>query len=134
MSLNNLLADGLARIKNGHMRRLVSVQILASKLNESVMSVLKSEGYISDYEIVKVEDKPRFIKVYLKYANNNPVIKELKLVSKGGLRCYVSVSDLAKNPYYNGFGVVILSTPKGVLSDRAAIAENVGGEVLCKVF
>ncbi len=131
------IADMLTRIRNGQHARLYSVDSPCSKERQGVLEVLKEEGYILDYEVVdaKKEGKGVFpsLKISLKYFNNGkPVISELHKISKPGRRVYSGIDDLPK--YYNGLGIVVVSTPKGIMSDHKAREERVGGEVLCKVF
>ena len=130
MSMTDPLGDMLARIRNGHMRRKSQVECPASKLKESVLEVLKREGYIRDYRR-NGESKPQLV-IELKYYEGEPVIRELGRVSKPGRRVYSGVKDMPR--VFGGLGVTIMSTPKGVMTDHEARAANVGGEVLCRVF
>ncbi|MBT6513060.1 MAG: 30S ribosomal protein S8 [Alphaproteobacteria bacterium] len=132
MSMTDPLGDMLARIKNGHMRRKAQVNCPASKLKESVLSVLKREGYIRDFRR-DTDDatKPELV-IELKYYEGEPVIREIGRVSKPGRRVYSNVREMPR--VYGGLGVTIVSTPQGVMTDHEARAANVGGEVLCKVF
>lgn len=130
--MNDPLGDMLTRIRNAQMRRRPKTSTPASGLRGSVLEVLKDEGYIRGY--AKIEQKgavPEF-EIELKYANGEPVIREIKRVSKPGRRVYSPVKDIPT--VANGLGVAILSTPKGVMADWRAREENVGGEVLCNVF
>ncbi len=131
MSMTDTLADMLTRIRNGQSARLYSIEFPHSKLRESVLAVLKREGYIKEYK--KLEgDKPNLV-VELKYdSSGEPVITQIDRVSKPGRRVYSAIEDLKK--FYNGLGIVIISTPQGVMSDHEARKANVGGEVLCVVF
>jgi len=131
MAMNDLLSDMIARIKNGQKARLAQVSCRASKLSANVLEVLKNEGYIRDYRMIG-EGNIRDIEIDLKYHEGEPVIKEIKRVSKPGRRTYESIKDLPK--FFNGLGIAILSTSKGVMSDFEARNANVGGEVLCSVF
>ncbi len=131
MSMNFRLADMLAQIRNGQMARHEVVRCQASKLLGNVLEVLKSEGYISDYKKTGEEQKPEF-EIELKYFEGERVIKEIEMISKPGRRVYSAISTLPK--FYNGLGIAILSTSKGVMSDFDARQANVGGEVLCSVF
>jgi small subunit ribosomal protein S8 len=124
------LADMLTRIRNAQMAEKSVVSMPSSKLKVAVANVLKSEGYISGYQISS-EVKP-LLSIELKYFEGRPVIEELKRVSRPGLRQYKSVDQLPK--VRGGLGVSIVSTNKGVMTDRAARAAGVGGEVLCTVF
>jgi small subunit ribosomal protein S8 len=130
MSMQDPLADMLTRIRNAQMAEKTVVSMPSSKLKVAVASVLKNEGYISDYQ-VSSDAKPQ-LSIELKYFEGRPVIEELKRVSRPGLRQYKSVDQLPK--VRGGLGVSIVSTNKGVMTDRAARAAGVGGEVLCTVF
>ena len=132
MAFNDALSDMLARIKNAHRARKSFTSCYKSKLNTNVLSVLKDEGYIRDFKDIEVRKGINNIQIDLKYYNGNPVIKNIKRVSKPGIRVYSKISDLPK--IYGGLGISILSTPKGVMSDNQARKNNVGGEILCEVF
>ena len=126
------LADMLTRIRNGQQARKSSVMSPASKLRAGVLDVLQREGYIRGYSKAESDTgKPAF-SIELKYQEGRPVIAELHRVSKPGRRVYSGIKDLPR--YYGGLGISILSTPRGVLSDNEARQQNVGGEVLCRVF
>ncbi len=132
MLLNDPLGDMLTRIRNAQMRSKSTVKTPASKLRGWVLEVLVAEGYIRGYEAVEnAAGKPEF-EISLKYFDGEPVIRELKRVSKPGRRVYASVKQVPQ--VRNGLGVSIVSTSRGVMSDARARAENVGGEVLCTVF
>ncbi len=126
------LADMLTRIRNGQQAKLYSVESPYSDLRFSVLEVLKSEGYITDFEKVDGKDGHPAISIVLKYHEGKGVISVLKKISKPGRRVYSKIKDLQQ--FYNGLGVVILSTSKGVMADHEARKENLGGEVLCNVF
>ena len=132
MAFNDSLSDMLARIKNAHRARKSITSCYKSNLNMNVLSVLKDEGYIRDFRDLEVRKGISSIEIDLKYFNGNPVIKNIKRVSKPGIRVYSKISDLPKT--YCGLGISILSTPMGVMSDNKARQKNVGGEVLCEVF
>ena len=132
MAFNDALSDMLARIKNAHKARKSFTSCYKSKLNLNVLTVLKDEGYIRDFKDVEIRKGISNIKIDLKYYNGAPVIKNIKRVSKPGIRVYSKITDLPK--IYGGLGISILSTPKGVMSDNQARKNNVGGEVLCEVF
>ena len=132
MALNDLLSDMLARIKNAHNANKSFTSCFSSKLNSNVLSVLKEEGYIRDFQYVEVREGINNIKIDLKYYKGMPVIKKIRRISKPGIRVYSKIKEL--NKPYGGLGISIISTPKGVMSDRQAIANNVGGEILCEVF
>ena len=126
------LADMLTRIRNGQQARKSAVMSPASKLRAGVLDVLQREGYIRGYAKTESDTgKPAF-SIELKYQEGRPVIAELHRVSKPGRRVYSGIKDLPR--YYGGLGISILSTPRGVLSDNEARQQNVGGEVLCRVF
>ena len=126
------IADMLTRIRNANMVSHPTVDVPASKLKIALAKVLKEEGYISDYE-VKEAGKFKVITITLTYeANGKPVITKLQRVSKPGLRSYSKSKNLEK--VLGGMGVAIVSTSKGLLTDRKARKENVGGEVLCYVY
>lgn len=132
MAMNDPLGDMLTRIRNAQMRNRPKVSTPASKLRERVLEVLQEEGYIRGFMRVDFDGGKSEIEIELKYFDGQPVIKEIKRISKPGRRVYSSVKDLAT--VANGLGVSILSTPKGVMSDSRARTENVGGEVLCNIF
>ena len=129
--VNDPIGDMIARIKNATLRKRGKVAVPASKMRQRVLDVLADEGYIRGYNLVqKPGEFPEF-EVELKYFDGEPVITEIKRVSKPGRRVYSSIGDL--KPVRNGLGVSILSTSKGVMSDTAARDANVGGEVLLQV-
>lgn len=130
MSMQDPLADMLTRIRNAQMAEKASVSMPSSKLKVAVAEVLKNEGYIADFR-VSSDSKPQ-LSIDLKYFEGRPVIEELKRVSRPGLRQYQSVDQLVS--VRGGLGISIVSTNKGVMTDRAARAAGVGGEVLCTVF
>ena len=132
MSLNDPLGDLLTRIRNGQAARLSAINSPASKLRTNVLEVLKREGYIRDYAVSQKENGIAELSVELKYSEGLPVIKEIKRVSKRGRRIYSKITEVPR--VYNGLGISILSTPRGVLSDKEAREAHVGGEVLCSVF
>ena len=132
MSMTDPLGDMLTRIRNGLMRNKSKVSSPASKLRANVCEVLKSEGYIRDYSTVEYGNGKSEIEIELKYFEGTPVIREISRVSRPGLRVYSSVKSI---PHVaNGLGINILSTPKGVMADHEARTQNVGGEILCRVF
>jgi small subunit ribosomal protein S8 len=132
MSMSDPLGDLLARIKNAHHARLEKAEAVpASRLKQNVLDVLQREGYIRGYVQVQ-KNGMSFIDVELKYFEGKPAIETLERVSKPSRRVYSAVKDLPR--YMNGLGISILSTPKGVLSEAEARAENVGGEILCRVY
>ncbi|MEO1066686.1 MAG: 30S ribosomal protein S8 [Pseudomonadota bacterium] len=132
MSMIDPLGDMLTRIRNAQMRTKTNVVTPASKLRSRVLEVLQSEGYIRGFSEAEYAKGKSEITIELKYFDGEPVIREIKRISKPGRRVYASVKNLPR--VANGLGVSILSTPKGVMSDSKAREENVGGEVLCQVF
>ena len=132
MSFNDSLSDMLARINNAHKANKSFTSCFCSKINSNVLSVLKEEGYIRNFENVKVREGINNIKIELKYYNGTPVIKKIKRISRPGIRVYSKIKEL--NKPFGGLGISIISTPKGVMSDQQARAKNVGGEILCEVF
>jgi small subunit ribosomal protein S8 len=132
MSLNDPLGDLLTRIRNAQERKKPKVSSPGSKLRESVLEVLKTEGYIRGYASVEHASGRNELEIELKYFDGQPVIREIDRVSKPGRRVYVAVRNLPR--VNNGLGIAILSTPKGVMADHAARDANVGGELLCTVF
>ncbi|MAT49583.1 MAG: 30S ribosomal protein S8 [Porticoccaceae bacterium] len=130
MSMQDSLADMLTRIRNAHARARATVVMPSSKLKVAVANVLKQEGYITDFAVSEGA-KPE-LTITLKYFEGKPVIEELARYSRPGLRQYAGSSELPK--VRDGLGVAIVSTSKGVMSDRAARAAGIGGEVLCTVF
>lgn len=134
MTHSDPLADMLTRIRNGQNARLAFVKVPYSNLHESVLKVLKEEGFVASYEKEEVRTNVSFLNVKLKYFQNSGVIKSIDRISKPGKRVYYSIQNLKDKKFYNGLGVAIISTPMGVISDKDAIHNNVGGEVLCTVF
>jgi small subunit ribosomal protein S8 len=126
------IADMLTRIRNAIKAKFPKVDVPASKLKTEIARILKDEGYILNYKIVD-EGNHKAIRVYLKYtAANAPVISKLERISRPGCRVYVGSDEIPK--VLGGLGVSILTTPKGVMTGRAARKEGVGGEVLCEVY
>ncbi len=132
MSMTDPLGDMLTRIRNGQRARKSTILSPASKLRNNVLDVLKREGFIRGYTQHEVRPGVTQIEIELKYIEGDPVIREISRVSKPGRRVYSGIKDLTR--VYNGLGIAILSTPRGVLSDAEARDQNVGGEVLCQVF
>tara|TARA_B100000700_G_scaffold326286_1_gene437401 strand:+ start:280 stop:669 length:390 start_codon:yes stop_codon:yes gene_type:complete len=126
------IGDMFTRIRNGQMRLLNRVNVPASNFRQQILEVLKSEGYISNFFVDKEDNNKKILKVDLKYYEGTPVIKEIKRVSKPGRRVYSRADSIPK--IQNGLGLAILSTSKGVMSDNEAKKNNLGGEVICKVF
>jgi small subunit ribosomal protein S8 len=129
--MSDPIADFLTRIRNAQMAKLPTVSCPSSKLKVALSEVLKNEGYIGEYAVDSNEGKP-VLNVHLKYYRGKPVIEEIKRVSKPGLRNYKGSEDVPNNRA--GLGVVILSTSKGLMTDKQATSAGIGGEVLCSVF
>jgi small subunit ribosomal protein S8 len=125
------LSDMLTRIRNAQMAGKTGLEMPGSKLKAAVAQVLKDEGYISDFKAASDEGKPR-LAIELKYFDGKPVIAEIDRASRPGLRNYCGKDELPS--VRGGLGVAIISTSRGVMTDRAARAAGVGGEVLCTVF
>ena len=132
MSMSDTLGDMLTRIRNGQTTNKKVVDAPASRFRKNVLEVLKREGFIRNYEEKEAKPGINFFQIELKYYNGKPVITEIKRVSKPGRRVYSSIKNLQKT--YNGLGVSILSTPRGVMSDNEAREANVGGEILCTIY
>jgi small subunit ribosomal protein S8 len=132
MTMTDPLGDMLTRIRNAQMRKSSKVSTPGSSLRKHVLDVLQSEGYIRGYSTVDFDNGRSEFEIELKYYDGEPVIREIERVSRPGRRVYVSVKTIPR--VANGLGVSIMSTPKGVMSDAEARDQNVGGEVLCRVF
>ena len=132
MSMTDPLGDMLTRIRNAQRALKPSVAAPASKIRANVLEVLKREGYIRGFTRSDVRPGVVELQIELKYVDGEPVIREISRISKPGRRIYSKINDLPR--VYNGLGIAILSTPRGVMSDNEARAANVGGEVLCRVF
>ena len=132
MSLMDPIGDMFTRIRNGQMRSLNTIDVPASNFRLQILEVLKSEGFITNFFVEKKENNKKNLKVDLKYYEGVPVIKEIKRVSKPGRRVYSRATSIPK--FQNGLGVSILSTPKGVMTDNKARKNNLGGEIICRVF
>ena len=132
MTFTDPIGDMFSRIRNGQMRSLNKINIPFSNFRLKILEVLKKEGYIIDFNIDNDKKKIKFLSVDLKYYEGQPVIKEIKRISKPGRRVYSRATSIPK--VLNGLGLAILSTSKGVMSDTDAIKNNLGGEIICKVF
>ena len=132
MSMTDPLGDMLTRIRNAQRAHKPSVAAPASKIRANVLEVLKREGYIRGFTRADIRPGVVELNIELKYVDGEPVIREISRISKPGRRIYSKINDLPR--VYNGLGIAILSTPRGVMSDNEARAANVGGEVLCRVF
>jgi small subunit ribosomal protein S8 len=130
MSMTDPIADLLTRIRNGQSARKTSVTVGASKLKTAILKVLKAEGYIADFTAGSDDGKPT-LAIELKYYEGRPVIDRIERVSRPGLRIYRAKGEFPR--VLGGMGTVIVSTPKGVMTDKAAQAIGQGGEVLCIV-
>ena len=131
MSMSDPVADLLTRIRNANMRKKENLVLLSSRIKLNIAKVLKEEGFISNWELDEKAEFPQ-LTIWLKYVDNFPVIREITRASKPGLRLYKKGKDC--KPILNGQGISILSTSKGVMSDRKCREENIGGEVLCTVL
>ena len=131
MSMTDPIADMLTRIRNANTVRKKSVLVPMSKMKLGIAKILKDEGYIADYEVLT--DGHPFIRIALKYGTDGVrIIQQIRRTSKPGCRVYSSFREIPK--VLNGLGISILSTPKGVLSDRLAREQRVGGEILCEIY
>ena len=128
--MSDPVADLLTRIRNANMRNKDNLELLSSTLKLNIVKVLKDEGFITNWEL---DEKGKFpqLRIWLKYVDEIPVIREIKRISKPGLRLYIKGKDC--KPVLNGQGISILSTSKGIMSDRQCRNDNIGGEVLCTV-
>ncbi len=131
MSLSDPIGDMLARLKNSQMRNHKKIELPSSKFKAKIAEILKSEGYIIDYEVISQQNKTNLL-ISLKYSSGIPVINSIVRVSKPGRRIFSSAGSLPK--VNNGLGIAIISTPKGVMTDIDARKQNIGGEIICKVF
>ena len=132
MTLTDPIGHMFSRIRNGQMRSLNSIDIPSSNFRQNILKILKEAGYIKDYYIEKTENNKISLKINLKYYEGDPVIKEIKRISKPGRRVYSRATSIPR--VMNGLGLAILSTPKGVMSDTEARKNNLGGEIICRVF
>ena len=132
MTLTDPIGDMFSRIRNGQMRSLNSINIPLSNFRKNILEILKKEGYIKDYFVEKKENNKVILRINLKYYEGDPVIKEIKRISKPGRRVYSRANSIPR--VMNGLGLAILSTPKGVMTDSEAKKKNIGGEIICKVF
>ena len=132
MSLSDPIGDMLARLKNSQNRNHKKVELPSSKFKMKIAEILKSEGYIIDYEVKPEQNNKSNLKISLKYSSGVPVISSIERVSKPGRRIFSSAESLPK--VNNGLGIAIISTPKGVMTDIDARKQRVGGEIICKVF
>jgi len=131
MQMSDVIADMLTRIRNANSAKHETVDVPASNLKKAIADILVAEGFVKGYEVVE-DGKQGIIRITLKYKNKQRVIQGLKRVSKPGLRVYSNCEDMPK--VMNGLGIAIVSTPKGIMTDKQARKENVGGEVLAFVW
>ena len=132
MTFVDPIGDMLTRIRNGQMRSLNKISIPFSVFRSKILEVLKREGYIINFNIDKDDKNRKSLSVDLKYYEGQPVIREIKRISKPGRRVYSRATSIPR--VHNGLGLAILSTSKGVMSDSEAIKNNLGGEIICRVF
>ncbi|UCD55190.1 MAG: 30S ribosomal protein S8 [Candidatus Omnitrophota bacterium] len=132
MPVTDPIADMLAVLRNGVMAHKDDVLVKRSKINESILEILKREGFISNCKTVD-DKKQGILKVYLKYGKNNETaLTGLKKISKPGLRIYVKSKEI--KDVYGGIGIALISTPQGIMTDKEAKKENLGGEIICEVW
>ena len=133
MGMTDPIADMLTRVRNANRMKFRSVNARLSRMNLEIVKVLKRTGYISGFDVKKDANKKDVLKIYLKYTDaRGRVIQDLQRVSRPGRRIYVSSKKIPK--VYNGFGVAIVSTPRGIMTDKEARQQNVGGEIVCNVW
>lgn len=131
MAMTDPVADMLTRIRNANVVRAKTVEIPASNVKKALAEILKNEGYIEEYELIE-DNYQGIIKIYLKYNGKERVISGLKRISKPGLRVYVGKTEIPK--VLGGLGVAVISTSKGIMTDKRARKEGIGGEVLCYIW
>ena len=132
MTIMDPVGDMFTRIRNGQMRSLSKVEIPSSNFRLKILEVLKSEGFITNFYLEKKENNKKSLMVDLKYYEGTPVIREIKRISKPGRRVYSRATSIPR--VMNGLGLAILSTPKGVMTDTEARKNNLGGEIICRIF
>jgi len=132
MSFTDPIGDMISRIRNGQMRSHIKIEMPASSFKGKILEILKREGFIINYTLDQTDDKKIKFLVDLKYNSGSPIINNIERISKPGRRFYSSAQSIPK--IKNGFGIAIVSTPKGVMTDTEARKAKVGGEVICKVF
>jgi len=133
MGMTDPIADMLTRVRNANRMKFRSVNAQLSRVNLEIVKVLKRTGYISGFDVKKDQNKKDILKIYLKYTDTKErIIQDLQRVSKPGRRIYVSSKKIPK--VYNGFGVAIVSTPRGIMTDKEARLQNVGGEIICNIW
>ncbi|HEX9157672.1 MAG TPA: 30S ribosomal protein S8, partial [Syntrophales bacterium] len=130
MGMTDPIADMMTRVRNANRMKFRSVNAQLSRVNLEIVKVLKRTGYISGFDVKKDQNKKDILKIYLKYTDTKErVIQDLQRVSKPGRRIYVSSKKIPK--VFNGFGVAVVSTPRGIMTDKEARLQNVGGEIIC---
>jgi small subunit ribosomal protein S8 len=133
MGMTDPIADMMTRVRNANRMKFRSVNAQLSRVNLEIVKVLKRTGYISGFDVKKDQNKKDILKIYLKYTDTKErIIQDLQRVSKPGRRIYVSSKKIPK--VYNGFGVAIVSTPRGIMTDKEARLQNVGGEIICNIW
>ncbi len=132
MTMSDPLGDMLTRVRNGQQAGKEIVECPYSKIRENVCKVLADEGYIRGHTVESLEGNKKVLKIQLKYAEGRGVIRQIDRVSKPGRRVYSNVKTMPR--FFNGLGILVVSTPRGVMADHKAREANVGGEVLCQVF
>lgn len=133
MGMTDPIADMMTRVRNANRMKFRSVNAQLSRVNLEIVKVLKRTGYISGFDVKKDANKKDILKIYLKYTDTKErVIQDLQRVSKPGRRIYVSSRKIPK--VFNGFGVAIVSTPRGIMTDKEARLQNVGGEIICNIW
>ena len=130
--MNDTIADFLTRLRNAGMANLAELNMPSSKVNASISSILKEEGYIADYEVVELDNNKKDLKVQLKYHKGQPLIQGLKRVSKCSCRIYVKADEIPR--VRGGLGIALISTSKGIMTGQKAKSENIGGEVVALVW
>ena len=132
MTFTDPIGDMFSRIRNGQMRSLSKISVPFSTFRSKILEVLKKEGYIINFKIDKDKENKKSLLVDLKYYEGRPVIREITRVSKPGRRVYSRANSIPR--VHSGLGLAILSTSKGVMSDSEAIKNNLGGEIICRIF
>lgn len=132
MTMSDPIGDMLTRIRNGQKAQMKKITCPASTMRANVLKVLKDAGFIREYREQMAETGHKELLIELKYESGQPVIRELRRISKPGRRVYSAAKEIPR--FYNGLGMTVLSTPQGVMDDQQAREQNVGGEVLCQVF
>ena len=133
MGMTDPIADMMTRIRNANRMKFRSVNAQLSRVNLEIVKVLKRTGYISGFDVKKDANKKDILKIYLKYTDTKErIIQDLQRVSKPGRRIYVSSKKIPK--VFNGFGVAVVSTPRGIMTDKEARLQNVGGEIICNIW